>query len=430
MLRADGARDEAVTCYRAAARLKPGHIEALSNLSGLLRAAGDLGASAAALQEALRADPSRPELHSNLGGVLQASGRLEEAVDCYKTALRLDATQGSVYSNLAGALTSQGRIEEAAASYHSALSLGGAGTAGIHSNLLLMLHYHLGDDASALFAEHMRWAKLHALQGSDLRRAYDNDRSTGRRLRIGYLSPDFRSHPVAELILPVLQAHDRAGFEVFCYSDTLEIDDFTRQMVSVADHWRDISRLGDEAAGNAIRSDAIDVLIDLAGHTGGNRLPMLATKPAPVQMTYLGYPNTTGVQAIDCRITDALADPPGLTEQYHTERLVRLEPCFLAYAAPPDAPPVAAPPPAGRVATFGSFNNLAKLSPQTIGLWSRVVAAVPNSQLMLKAKALSDDATRQRLTLQFQQAGVSPERLILNGWASSHSVHLTARTRR
>ena len=265
--------------------------------------------------------------------------------------------------------------------------------AAAHSNLLLAMHYDPAKSPEEIFAEHRKTP--HA--SVEPARSHSNDPTPDRRLRIGYLSPDFRSHSVAFFFEPVIEAHDRAAFEVTCYSNVPRPDHATLRFERLADRWRNVRGLGDEAAAALIRADGIDILIDLAGHTGENRLDVMARKPAPVAVTWLGYPDTTGLPQIDYRITDAWADPPGASERFHTEELVRLPGGFLCYMKPRDVAGCGLPPceRTGHI-TFGSFNNFSKLNPQVAEVWSAILDRVPGSRLLLKSKALGDQGARQR----------------------------------
>src|SRR6185369_4920000 len=212
---------------------------------------------------------------------------------------------------------------------------------------------------------------------------------------------------------------------ITCYANLDRPDQATERLKSLAEQWRDLCQVGDEEAARIIARDGIDILIDLAGHTSGNRLPLLARKPAPLQGTWLGYPDTTGLPELDFRITDRFADPPGATERFHSERLVRLPRSFSCYLPPSSAPPVAALPAlaAGRV-TFGSFNNLAKVAPEVISLWARVLLALPGSRLLMKCKPLADPEICARLRAGFEREGVAAERVELHPGNASAGDHL------
>jgi len=243
-------------------------------------------------------------------------------------------------------------------------------------------------------------------------------------LRVGYVSPDFRRHPVASFIEPILAAHDRKRFEVFCYAVHLKPDAVTARLKALADHWREIGSLDAEAAANLIREDGIDVLVDLAGHTANNRLAVFARKPAPMQATYLGYPGSTGLPAIDWRITDAVADPLGAAEALHTEKLMRLPETFQCFQKPSDAPAIGPVPmlKAGHV-TFASFNMLAKVHPALVARWAGILHAVENSRLVLKAAPFRDAGTRAHYHAMFATHGIAAERIELLGYIQSPAAH-------
>ena len=219
--------------------------------------------------------------------------------------------------------------------------------------------------------------------------SYANNCSPGRRLKIGYVSPDLRYHSVAYFIEPLLKEHDRRVVEIYCYADVVRPDAVTARLRGYADHWRATVGLSDDNLAERIRSDSIDILVDLAGHTARNRLPVFARKPAPVQVTWLGYPNTTGLDAIDYRLVDAITDPPGTADACASETLVKLEGGFLSYAAPNDAPVPSVPPcvTTGGV-TFGSFNNPTKMSPATLDTWAKLLNRLPQSRLLLRGDPL------------------------------------------
>ncbi len=390
--------DEAVTCFRRAIRLAPGRAEAHNILGHALLAQGRTTAATRCLEEALRLRPGYPAAHDNLGRVLKAQGRAAEAVAHHRAAL------------------AQAPRPET------------------HSNLLYSLNFPAGIPSTDIAAEHRAWAKLHAKtkrgQVSELDVASRGDiefrdLTPSDRLRIGYVSPDFVHHAVSYFFEPALSARDAGSFEIFCYSDAPVPDEVTRRLQSRADHWRDIAGQSDERVAEIIREDRIDILIDLAGHTARNRLPVFARKPAPVQATWLGYPNTTGLAAIDYRLTEAVCDPPGRTESLHSEELFRLPGPFSCYGPPADAPPVGPLPALEKgTVTFGCFNNLAKLTPPMIGLWAQILREVAGSSLFLKSRGLADLDTAARLRAEFAGHGVDPGRLELSGEELSVARHL------
>ncbi|MFQ5545679.1 MAG: FkbM family methyltransferase, partial [Acidiferrobacterales bacterium] len=343
---------------------------------------------------------------------------------CYQQALTLKPDFAEAHNNLGNALKEQGKLTEAIAAYRQALALKPDFT-DAHSNLLLCLHYGADTEPAAVFIEHQRWAEQHALSLADTIDPHANDPTPNRRLRIGYLSPDFRTHSVAYFVEPLLAAHDRAGFEVICYANVVRPDSLTKRLQSLVHKWRNIVPLSDAEVADLVREDGVDILVDLAGHTGKNRLLVFARKPAPVQVSYLGYPNTTALATMDYRLTDAWADPPGHMENSYTEELVRLPHGFLCYRPPQDSPEVAELPAlsAGHI-TFASFNNASKVNANVIGLWSKILRALPDARLIMKARPLGDVGTRQRFEELFEQNGVSTGRVELLGWASSTAEHL------
>jgi predicted O-linked N-acetylglucosamine transferase (SPINDLY family) len=322
-------------------------------------------------------------------------------------------------------LKDMGLLDESIAELRTALRLQPS-YLDAHSNLLYTLHCHPGEEPASIFAEHVAWGRRYGDPLAGAIRPHGNERAPERRLRIGYVSPDFRSHVVGLFMLPILEAHDPAGFEVLCYGSG-RAQDATTGRIRERAAWRDIVGLGDAEAAELIRRDAVDLLVDLTGHTAGHRLLLFARKPAPVQVTYLGYPGTTGLAAMDYRITDAHADPPGLTDRLYTETLVRLPDTAWCYAPPPDAPAVGRGPAAdGRALTFGSFNNLAKLTGTMLGLWAEILRAVPGSRLLLKNAGFGSATARQRVRAALAAEGIEPKRVELRGPVLTPAGHLAA----
>ena len=418
-----GRAEESLESLRRALSIEPGYTEAALLLAHGLAARARAAEAAEALRGALRHRPGDLRLLTNLGAVLQALGELTEAESCWREALRLYPGEPRLEANLVALLCAQGRVPEAASRAREALTRQPHDHR-LHSNLLLTLHYLPDLDDAALYAEHRRWGERQGCGTPAARSPQPSD--PDRRLRVGYVSADFRRHSVACFLEPLLAHHDRAAVEVFCYSDVTDPDAITARFRTLADVWRDTAALDDAALAARVRADGIDVLVDLAGHTAGGRLRAFALKPAPVQIAYLGYPDTTGLDAIDYRLTDAVADPPG-AEQRHTEALLRLPRCFLCYRPPPEAPPVADPPvlEAGRV-TFGSFNHLAKINDALLDLWADLLRAVPESRLLLKNHSLTDAAVRARLHGTLRARGVDPWRVELRGHVPGLREHLAA----
>jgi len=436
---------EAEKEYREVLKLKPAHVDALINLSHLMldkpdpesaiqyaaralhlqpRSVGahnnlalalnSLDRSEEAEQILLRAleyDPDSADTLVNLSRVYKRWERYQEAIACLRRAVALNPNLPEALSNLGSALKFEGKLDEALSYIRKALSL--APKASAHSNLLFNLNYHPGYSAAEVFQEHLTWAQRYA---NDLTRAAAPlllDKDPSRRLRIGYVSPDFRQHPVATFLRPIFANHDKNKFEIYCYSGVSTADDTTLWFEQQCSTWRDIVGKTDEDVAGLIRKDQIDILVDLSGHTSGNRLLTFARKPAPVQVSYLGYLGTTGMAAMDYKITDAAMDPVGLTERFHTERMLRLPHSMWSYSPPPDAPaPSPAPALTRGYVTFGSFNNSAKVGPEVIGAWARILQEIPEARLVMVTKG--DGSVHEYFRNEFGRHGIARERIELH----------------
>jgi predicted O-linked N-acetylglucosamine transferase (SPINDLY family) len=423
-LAAQGRMDQAIAQYEHTLSLRPDYVEAHSNLGNALAAQGRADQAIAHYERALSLRPDYAEAHNNLGNVLMWVGRFKQALAHYQQAVALQSNFVEAHSNLGLAHAALGNMDQAAVHYERALSLRPDYVVA-HSNLLLTLNYASASDPESVYAAHRNFAQRREVPLAPHIQVHSNNRSLERRLKIGYVSSDFRQHSVAWFIEPVLENHSRERFEIYCYANHFQEDEVTQRLMSHADHWRRIFGLSDDAVANQIRADCIDILVDLNGHTGKNRLLVFARKPAPLQVTWLGYPNTTGLSAMDYRITDAFADPVGMTEPLHSEKLMRLPDCFSCYQPPRDVPAVSELPARSKgYITFGSFNKLNKVTPAVMALWARILHAVPNSRLILKTSGLGEQATQESIRELFAQSGVAPERLELLGHHQSRKMHL------
>ncbi|MBI5612226.1 MAG: tetratricopeptide repeat protein [Gammaproteobacteria bacterium] len=415
---------EALAGYDQVLRLNPGHVQAHNNRGNALASLGRADEAIASYKKAMALQPDNAEAYNNLGAVYGEEMRLTEARECYERALRLDPNYVTAHYNLAGTLFAENRLEEALASYKNALRLR-PDYVDAHNNLLFGMNYLPAYTPAAIFQEHRLWGERHARTVLPVP-AFANVPDPERRLRIGYVSPDFRTHSVAYFIEPILARHNRERFEIFCYSALAKDkhDETTAHLQALDVVWRDIHGLNDAALAGRIRADGVDILVDLAGHTAHSRIMAFRYKPAPVQVSWLGYPNTTGLPAMDYRLTDEWADPPG-QEAFHTERLVRLPRGFLCYLPPTDAPEVAAPPAqtAGHV-TFGSFNVLPKITPQVVAQWARILTALPEARLVLKNKFLGVDEMREGCYAQFERHGIARSRIDIVGRLPALDDHL------
>ena len=404
---------DAETELQQALIINPGFVPAYSNLGMMQHARGRLDDAIQCFERALALNPAFVAARANLGASLRAGGRLAEAVAQCQQALALAPDDAKTLTNLGGIFKDQGRVDAAATQYRRALAMQ-PDFAIAYSNLLFSLIYDETLSVTELFAAHQEWDKRYGLLLRQ-RRAYRNDRAQGRRLKIGYVSGDFRQHSVAYFLEPLLRSHDPAAVEVFCYAEVAQPDAVTQRFKRLAHHWRTTVGLADDAMADQIRADGIDILVDLAGHTAGNRLAVFARKPAPVQVTWLGYPHSTGLSAIDYRLVDVVTDPMSEVTP-NSEKLVRLERPFLCYAAPTDAPSPAPPPSRARGAmTFGSFNNPTKYSAGTLEAWAQILRRLPDARLLLKGHPLADAATRRIYADRLRELGVSPQRVTLAG---------------
>jgi predicted O-linked N-acetylglucosamine transferase (SPINDLY family) len=454
-----GRSDEALACYQAALRLMPRYADAWFNLGNLLRNRRHFGDATRAYRNALEVQPQYPEALNNLANALRDQGELEQAIATYRQALALKPDFPEALNNLATALKDHGDTDDAVAAFHAALklkpdyatALSNLGNvlkdqgllpealaamrqavalrpaiAELHNNLIYTLHFDPAYDPRAVARELALWNERHAEPLVRLIRPHDNDRSPGggdRPLRIGFVSPDFRSHPIGRFLLPLFEAHTpdpNAEFRYFCYSDApfppSKPDPITTRLKPHADRWHNTADLLDTELAALIRLDKIDLLLDLTMHMEGSRLTLFAQKPAPVQITYLAYPTSTGISAMDYRLTDAAFDPPESDTSIYTEKTLRLR-SYWCYPKPDNAPEVAPPPsttgPNAGTLTFACLNNFAKVSPQALATWIDILKALPNSRLFLHAPPGSHrDRTRQTLAT----AGINPDRLSFFGF--------------
>ena len=447
-LRDQGRHEEAAGHFRHILHLQPQHPGALGHLGMALRHQGRLAEARDCLAAAARLGPTGWVLHE-LGSTQLALGEDTTAEESFRAAIRLQPDLIEAGTQLAILMRKAGRYEEALALLERVVQIKGNATAynllghlhleagpfegrverslsalrqacdlaphlwKLHSNLLLVLHYSTAVDRDQIFAEHRRWSKLHEEPLAGSLKALACNRSPGRRpLRIGYVSPDFRTHVVSLNMEGVLASHDHERFHITCYANLQQPDEVTRRYQGFADRWRDIRGLSDAQAAELIRADGIDILVDLAGHMIGGRPLVFAHRPAPVRVNYLVYPDTSGMAAMNYRITDAYLDPPGESERFHTEKLMRLP--EVAYCYLPGVSPEVGPLPCrnGPV-TFGALNRLTKVSGAVITTWSRILQAVPGSRLLLLNNAATSENPPVRDA--FAAHGIEPGRVTLAG---------------
>ena len=356
----------------------------------------------------------RADAHYNLGTTLLVSDRIDEAITSLGKALHFDAAHSAALNNLGCALQFRGDAEGAAETYRRAF-VARPDYADAYSNRLMAMHYIETSTNEDVLAAALAFGET--FDRPDPRPFAGRDVSPGRKLRIGYVSGDFNQHACSFFFTRSLAAHDRGKFEIFCYYNWSIDDSVTDHIRGLSDHWRVVAGKSDDELAETIRQDEIDILVDLAGHTGKTRTPMFGLKPAPIQACWLGYFGTTGLATMDYLILDPVSAPPG-SDVWYSEALVRLPYGRFCYAMPPFALAPSAPPSVARGSiTFGCFNNVAKISSGALRLWAEILRAVPNSQLVLKWKSLSEPSVRKRLLDAFAAEGVEPARIELRGAA-------------
>jgi predicted O-linked N-acetylglucosamine transferase (SPINDLY family) len=399
----------AVDLISQAVRISPRTASFHNNLGLALLEMRQWDRAIAEFAEAIQIDPSLADALFNLGNAYAHLNQLDLAVQSYRRVLAIQSEYGQALTNLGGALVRQAAVGEALDCFRKAIAIN-PGDIITHSNLIYMMHFHPDCDAMAIRGELQRWNQQFALPLRDKIRAHTNTRDPQRRLRIGYVSGDWREHCQSLFTLPLLKHHDPERFHITCYSNVAVPDALTAKIRSLAGEWRDITRLTDEQAAEQVRSDGIDILVDLTVHMSNNRLLIFAHKPAPIQITWLGYPGSTGMETVDYRLTDRYLDPPDpQRDAWYTEQSIRLPDSFWCYSPVPDVPPVAAlPAQINKYITFGCLNNFNKISEPVLSLWADAMRAAPESRLLL----ITAPGSHRERTLQIlQRFGVEPARV-------------------
>jgi predicted O-linked N-acetylglucosamine transferase (SPINDLY family) len=417
-----GRNAEAETKLRDTIKISPDYFEVWDKLAYCLKVQDRLAEALVCHEKTVALKPDFAMGWYNYGLTLVLMGRPLEALSCHDHALAVDPTYALARFGRAQTLFHLNRIDECVADYRQFLQVQ-PDNHEARSNLLFALHALESISREELFAEHVAFGRA---VGSPVTESFTALADPHRRLRVAILSPDLRNHSCAYFLEPLLQHLDPADFELYLYHDHFREDETSLRLRGLAAVWRNFVGQPHAAVEQAIRADAPDILIDLAGHTGmGNKLPLFARRLAPVQMTYLGYPNTTGVPAMDYRLTDAVADPAGEADAFATEQLVRFAPTAWTYAPPTTAPAVNSLPAlaTGQI-TFGCFNNLTKVTDAMLRTWSAVLQAVPDSRLLLKGHGLSDAAVRERFLARLLKAGLARERVMLLERTPDTTSHL------
>ena len=422
--------DEAEASYGQAITLEPDYAEAHNNLGATLNELGRCDEAEASCERAITLKPEFAEAHTNLGNPLKELGRLDEAEASYKQAIVFKPSLTQAHSNLGLVLQDLGRFNEAAASFGQATALE-PHLFEPRNNLLFVLNYDPAFGSAELMTEYEAFGKCI----SDLTKYHFTHEGVtpirGRRIRVGYSSPDFRGHACRFFMEPLFRNHDRDQFELFAYSNTLNPDQHTERMKSYFDHWIDVGRMTDEDMAQRIYDDQIDILVDMAGHTKGNRLPVFAMRPAPIQASsWIGFGYTTGLKEIDYFICDENVVPAG-SECYFSEEPWRLPAPGCAYEPPADLTPEVSELPALRngYVTFGSLTRTVRINDPLLRVWSEILERVPNSRLRLDQKPFAYEGVRELFWERFEELGLPRERVELtcstSHWSAYHDIDIT-----
>lgn len=408
----------AIDAMQRAAALDPANAETLSNLGFMLKQAGRLSEAEAPLRRSLELRPGSADTHNNLATLLLAAGRLSEAEASARAALARAPAHGQALNTLAVSLEQQNRMGEAVTAYRALLAADPDNT-DAYSNMLFALSQMEGVDAATLFDEHRRYGERAEARAAPFVRPHANARDPERRLRVGFVSGDLRTHALTSFIEPVLAPlHGRPGLHLTAYYNYVAGDAVTARLRKHFDRWRDVAGLDDDALDDLIRADGIDILVDLSGHTAYNRLPVLARRPAPLQATWIGYPGTTGLRAVDYYLTDRYILPPGQYDAQFTEKLVYL-PASAAFQ--PEVNSAAVNPlPAltnGHL-TFGSFNRISKIGREVVAAWARLLRALPTARLLIGGAPLNGGT--DQLLGWFAEEGVEAARIDLHPRTGLH----------
>jgi protein O-GlcNAc transferase len=399
----------AEACFRRSLTLSPKRLETWVNASANALLAGKPDAAEHYARQAQQLAPGCAEAYLNLGNALARLGQGAKAIENYRYALDLKPGLVDAYLSLGIALEQMGQVDQAMASYRKAVELNPNLTQA-HSNLLFMRTHDEHADPKVVFAEHRAFGERLEASLRDAWRPHTNVPDPERRLKVGFVSGDYRKHAAASFIEPLWKHLDKGEIELFAYSNYPREDKVTARLKTYADRWSKVLGLSDDALAEHIRADGIDILVDLSGHTAYNRLAVFARKPAPLQISWLGYPGTSGLSAIDYRPMSRFAAPQGKLDALFTEKLLYLPSAAAPFQPDASAPEVNELPALERgYLTFGSFNRPSKLGDRVVTLWSRVLSALPNSRMLIGS--VDEAELRASLIERFSRHGISPDRL-------------------
>lgn len=413
LLSETGKLEDAIFCYKKAFNLKPGDVRVVNNLADLYHRLKRFEEAEEIALKTLELAPDLTEAHGNLGNVYKGQGNYAKAEFHFKKALELQPQNAKLLYHLGATLLFSNRHKEASEYLRKAIE-SDPGFHQAHSSLVYALNYLEEVSQQDIYKAHVLWGEKQSKGTKDAGWSWI-DRDPNRKIRVGFMSPDFKAHVVALFIQQLFKSYDKSKFEFYGYAEVEKPDGFTSSFMSLLDGWRSTIGVNDEQVYQTIRKDKIDILIDLAGHSAGNRLKVFTMKPAPIQASYLGYINTTGVQEIDYRFEDTWVSPEG-AQQFYSEKLVFLPNSFTCYEPISPCPEVSETPAfKNGFITFGCFNNTNKLTPGTIRLWAQLLAKLPTAKLLLKSSHLNDKGTIERFRAQFLEHDINDEQLLFEG---------------
>ena len=406
-----GQLDKAIKNYNKVIQLKPDYAEAYGNRGNVLKELGQLDEAIENYNKAIQLKPDFVDAYNNLGGALKELGQLDEAIKNYNKAIQLKPDHINAYINLGAALSSQGQLDESIKIYNKAIQLN-PNDSDVHSNLLMTLNYTTDLDPTHAITMARKFGKF-VTENAQMHFSNYQGLSAPKKLRVGFVSGDLCRHPVGHFLESVLSHINPDRIELIAYSNSNIIDDLSKRIKPFFSKWKSIYNQSDEAVANIIHSDKIHILVDLSGHTASNRLPVFGWNPAPIQVSWLGYFATTGLNEMDYLLGDPYVTPPEY-DSHFTEKVWRLPKTRWCFTPPNVNINVAELPALNNgYITFGCFNNLTKMNDEVVELWSKVLNSIPNSRLLLKAKQFSDKSAQENVIQRFNIQGVKSERITL-----------------
>ncbi len=417
-----GRLKQAALCYEKLLHKTPNDLTLYNQLGIIYDGLREWEQAVLWYQKAVEQQPGMAAAHYNLANVLHQQGKDNEAIKAYQQTLAIDKHNLAAWNNMAAILYDQGRMTETLICFKEAMEVF-PDNPGLHSACLAALNYMPGIDQAEEAQAAKEWWLIHG-KGQHRRYIFTNSPAPERILRVGIVSSDLRDHSVSSFLRPLLRNYDPQQITIFCYANVSHPDSVTAELKSLSPYWRDISAFDTGQAVRAIMNDRIDILVDLTGHMTGGRLDIFACQAAPLQMSWLGYPNTTGLPTIHYRLTDYETDPPADSEPFYSETLLRL-PAFLCYEPPAlDIYPAEPPSLRHKYTTFGSLNNPAKISPPLVELWAAVLKKTPDSRLLLKGVGFDHQESRERMRQLFALHDIQADRLLFRGYTPGRSEHL------